>query len=530
MYTCAGCASRSKKTLPALNIFKLSVDTGIALQVQKNFLNKLNNQLANLYIKLTSSLNSRLVLSHLAVALISIVLMAFFSGRYIFQAAYAETEHNLQDLAFAMSNAIQLPIMEAGEGTADPQTIKEMLYRMLADNVEMRFTVFKPDGSPLVDSSETLPPHVSRLNAPEVIDALESDIGRGVNIRRGPGGRSYMYLAVLVQREIEVIGILRLAMPMEPTQQAARRSFLILMGVAVLIAVGVSLFGWILAKNLARPIQVLTKAAENMERGDLSVRVKPSGPQELHRLAEAFNSMANRLQSNVNELRAFVANASHELRTPLTVVKLRTEALRGGALEDSEVAERFLEEVETEVDRLVRMVNDLLDLSRMEAGLESGKPTRINLSAIAHDVYDTFSIRAARADVNLKLDVETDLPAVTGNEDQIRRVFYNLLENAIKYTPGNGQVEMLLRLGPNSKSVRLLVRDSGPGIAPEHLPHVFERFYRAETSQQRPGVPRGSGLGLAIAKSIVESHGGEMGVSSQVGNGTTFWADLPIAV
>jgi signal transduction histidine kinase len=247
----------------------------------------------------------------------------------------------------------------------------------------------------------------------------------------------------------------------------------------------------------------------------------------LQQLAEAFNSMANRLQANLVQLRAFVANASHELRTPLTVVKLRAEALREGALEDPEVANRFLSEIETEIDRLVRMVNDLLDLSRMEAGLDSGKRTLLNLGAIAHEVYETFSIRATRAEVNLNLDVDPGLPPVMGNEGQLRRVFYNLVENAIKYTPCNGQVELLLRPGPNPNTARLLVRDSGPGIAPEHLPHVFERFYRAETTQPRPGMVRGSGLGLAIAKSIVESHGGEIGVSSQLGNGTTIWADLP---
>ncbi len=147
------------------------------------------------------------------------------------------------------------------------------------------------------------------------------------------------------------------------------------------------------------------------------------------------------------ELRAFVANASHELRTPLTVVKLRAEALREGALEDTEVAERFLGEIETEVDRLVRMVNDLLDLSRMEAGLDTGKRTALNLNGIAHEVYETFKIRAARAEVNLLLDIEPGLPVVMGNEDQFRRVFYNLLENAIKYTPSGGQVEMLLEAG-----------------------------------------------------------------------------------
>jgi signal transduction histidine kinase len=263
-----------------------------------------------------------------------------------------------------------------------------------------------------------------------------------------------------------------------------------------------------------------------MERGDLSVRVKPSGPYEMRRLSDAFNSMAKRLQSNVNELRAFVANASHELRTPLTVVKLRTEALSDGALEEPEVAERFLSEIGTEVDRLVRMVNDLLDLSRMEAGLEDNQHAKLQLSTIANEVYETFKIRAARADVELNLDIEPGLASVEGNEDQLRRLLYNLVENAIKFTPKGGRIDVLLRPGSKENTVRVLVRDNGPGIAPEHLPHVFERFYRAE-QQSPPGTVRGSGLGLAIAKSIVEGHGGEIGVSSQVDTGTTFWADLP---
>jgi signal transduction histidine kinase len=480
-------------------------------------------------MKLTRSLNSRLVLSHLAVSLVSIILMAVFAGRSIFQAAYAEAEHNLQDLAFATGNALELPIQEYREGKIQASAIKDLLSRIFSDNPDLRFTLYTPDGFPVVDSSDTLPARANRVNAPEVIDALESDLGRGISIRLNAKNQPTLYTAVLIQREIEVVGILRLATTLEPVLNAAYRSLLILMAVALLIASAVSLVGWVLANNLARPIQVLTKAAENLERGDLNARVKPSGPQELHRLAEAFNSMANRLQANVIQLRAFVANASHELRTPLTVVKLRTEALREGALEDPQVAERFLGEIDTEVDRLVRMVNDLLDLSRMEAGLETGKRQPINLNTIAREAYETFKIRASRANVDLSLDVETGLPTVMGNEDQLRRLFYNLIENAIKYTPGGGKVEVLIRPGPNINTVRLLVRDTGPGIAPDHLPHVFERFYRADASQSRPGSIRGSGLGLAIARSIVEGHGGEIGVSSQLGNGTTFWADLPVA-
>lgn len=500
---------------------------GIVLQDQKSFLDRTRLLIVRVYHKLSNSLNTRLVMSHLAVALVSILLMAAYTGRYIFQAANYELEHNLQDLAFTAANAIELPIQEVRGGSVKPEFIRELLTRLFADSQTMEFTVYYADGRPLIGSTEELPPRADEENAPEVIEALQSDIGRGIAVRKGSHGETYMFMAVLVQREIEVIGILRLAVPLEPSLISARQSFLVMSLIAILIAAGVSLVGWVLAKNLARPIQVLTEAAEKMESGDLGVRVKPSGPSEMHRLAEAFNSMASKLQANVNQLRAFVANASHELRTPLTVVKLRAEALREGALEDPEVAGRFLEEIESEIDRLVRMVNDLLDLSRMEAGLGPGKQAPVYLAAIVQDAEETFKIRARRGKVDLKLEIEPDLPPVMGYEDQLRRVFYNLLDNALKYTPSDGQVELLLRRGPDPNRVRFLVRDTGPGIAPEHISHVFERFYRADSSTPRQGSARGSGLGLAIAKSIVESHGGDIGVSSQVGNGTTFWVDLP---
>jgi signal transduction histidine kinase len=473
------------------------------------------------------SLNTRLVFSHLAVSLISIILMAAFAGRSIFQAATAEAEHNLQALAFAAGNALELPMQELRLGQVSENDIENMLNTMFSDNPDLEFTVFRNDRTALASNSKYTQPQATRFTAPEVLEAMETDVGRGISIRPNEDGHAVMYVATLIQREIEVIGILRLGAPMEATLQSARRSLMVLILAAVVITSGVGLFGWLLARNLANPILVLTKAAEHMELGDLSVRVRPSGPREMHRLAEAFNSMANRLQSNVTELRAFVANASHELRTPLTVVKLRAEALRDGALEETDVAERFLSEIETEVDRLVAMVNDMLDLSAMEAGMEEKPYSKLNIGTIAKEVYETFSIRSSRVGVNLVLDIEPGLPSVMGNEDQLRRVLYNLVENAIKYTPEGGQVELLLRPGINGNTLRILVRDNGPGIAPEHLSHVFERFYRAEAPQTRPGTARGSGLGLAIAKSIVEKHGGQIGVSSQMGGGTTFWADIP---
>jgi signal transduction histidine kinase len=474
-----------------------------------------------------TSLNSRLVFSHLLVSLVSIIMISVFAGSAIFNAAIKDVENDLEDLAFSTSNALELPLYQYSLGQNDLSTIKNILNRLLSKHPNVNYTLYKPDGTPILDNSGVLPSPATQDNAPEIRDALQSDLGEADQVRTGANGERMFFVAVRVQRENDPVAVLRLNTPLSSTFLAARNALGLLALVGVLVALSVSLFGWILATNISGPIQNLTKTAERLAGGDMSARVTPSGPQELHRLAEVFNTMAGRLQDHVDELRAFVANASHELRTPLTVVKLRTEALRNGAMEEPVVAEQFLEEIESEVDRLGRMVNDLLDLSRMEAGLISKKRSLINMGTIATEVYETFSIRAARAGLKLNLDIEQDLPMMMGNEDQLRRVLYNFVDNAIKFTPRDGEIDVFLRSGRKGKTVRVLVKDTGPGITAEDLPHIFERFYRVEATRPRYGTTKGSGLGMAIAKSIVENHGGKIGVSSQVGKGSTFWAEIP---
>jgi signal transduction histidine kinase len=191
------------------------------------------------------------------------------------------------------------------------------------------------------------------------------------------------------------------------------------------------------------------------------------------------------------------------------------------------VTERFLAEVEGEVDRMTSMVNDLLDLSRIEAGLNPSDRAPVDLAAIANDVYEAFKARADRAGIELRTSIQSGLPPILGNEDQLRRVLYNLMENAIKYTASGGQVEIALEAGKRDGTILLKVSDTGFGIAPAHLTHIFERFYRVEATRPRFGPSQGSGLGLPIAKSIAEAHHGRIGVSSKVGKGTTFWVELP---
>ena len=478
-------------------------------------------------MRIAPSLQTRLVLSHLLVALVSITVLSAIAGRSIFNSAREEVAHNLEDLAFALSNALELPVEEVRAGRAESSLVSSSISNLLASRPNLDYAIYWPDGSLLLDRNNTAEKQISPETDPEVWGAMNSEIGEGEFSRVNSQGEEIYYVATGIQKEGEVIAILRLSTSLLPAMGEARRSLGLLMLTALLVAIAVSLFGWILANNLSRPIKQLTRAAETLAGGRLDARVTPSGPPEIHRLAEAFNSMAFRLQDHVDELRAFVANASHELRTPLTVVKLRAEALRNGAMEEPAVAEQFLSEIELEVDRLSYMVNDMLDLSRMEAGLASKQRSPLNLGTLTSEVSEVFNIRAARAGVKLVQEIEPELPAVLGNEDQLRRLFYNLIENAIKYTPRDGHVDLVVKSSRDRKSVTLQVRDSGPGIAPEHLQHIFERFYRAEATRPRYTSSSGSGLGLAIAKTIVDNHGGKIGVSSQLGEGTTFWVRLP---
>ena len=488
-------------------------------------------------MKFLSSLNTRLVLSHLLVSLISIILISAFAARSIFDAARYDFESSVDDQASFIRYKIDSESLferylaneplDNGK-TVDAEYLRGKLLNYLNDYPTYGFTLYRVTGVPITDKADAPPPKATRARAPEVLDAYNGDLGKGRQIRVDENGEQRLYVAMRIMKEAELLGFLRISAPLEPALAPARRSLALLLLVALVVASLVSWFAWLLANSLSRPIQQLTEAADQMAAGNLSIRVTPQGTQELYRLAETFNTMAGRIKNHMDELRAFVANASHELRTPWTVVKLRAEALSDGAMEDPTVAAQFLEDIQNEVNRLVRMVNDLLDLSRMEAGLASTQRSQINLGLVAAEVFETFKIRAARAEVQLRLDIEPGRHIIVGNEDQIRRVLYNLVENAIKYAP-NGQISLMIRSDEQQKTVQILVRDDGPGIPEEHLSHVFERFYRAETTRPRADPHRGSGLGLAIAKSIVEIHAGEIGVNSQLGVGSTFWIKLPAA-
>ncbi len=247
----------------------------------------------------------------------------------------------------------------------------------------------------------------------------------------------------------------------------------------------------------------------------------PASPGEAHGAVITFNDVSERRR--VDRIRRdFVANASHELRTPLTSIRGFVEALEDGGLDDEENAKRFLSRIRANADRMASLVNDLLELSRLESGTRPPSLEAIDCGAVASDVVASFAEVASRKSIALD-SAQTPAPAVRGDPDRLRRILEHLVDNALKYTPPGGRVRV--RVAPEGQGVVVAVEDTGPGISPEHLPRLFERFYRVDTARSRE--LGGTGLGLSIVKHLAESMGATVSVASEPGQGSRFETHLP---
>ncbi len=282
-------------------------------------------------------------------------------------------------------------------------------------------------------------------------------------------------------------------------------------------------------QRLLKPLREMVRVARALAGGDLYPRFPKEGRPELQELAEALNATAATLEAKLTELGRlervridFVANVSHELRTPLTSIKGFVETLRDGALKDPETAGRFLEIIRKHTDRIIAIVDDLLTLSHLEGSGPSLNLAEMDLAELAEEVAEGFRRRCEEKTLSLRLELKR--PArLRGDRDRLAQVFTNLLDNAVKYTPEGGSVS--LSLAPEGEGWRIQVADTGIGIPVEHLPRIFERFYRVDKARSRE--MGGTGLGLSIVKHIVQAHGGSIDASNPPGRGTLFTVRLP---
>lgn len=307
---------------------------------------------------------------------------------------------------------------------------------------------------------------------------------------------------------------------------ALRESLIVAASAAFAAAIIVSYF---VARQVVTPIQEMRRAAHRIAEGRYDERVQvPGGDEEraqdeLSRLALDFNQMASELQQTEIMRRQLIADISHELRTPLTTIKGTVEGLIDGVLpQQPDTYQRIYREA----DRLERLVHDLQELSRIEAGAYMLQPQPTPVSRLIETVIDRLGAQFAEKGVELGVSIPADLPPVLVDEPRIDQVLLNLVGNALQYTPPGGEVEISAHQAGNH--VAISVADTGIGIAPQHLPNLFTRFYRVDRSRSRAGG--GSGIGLTIAKHLVEAHGGQIAVESPgEGQGSTFTFTLPTA-
>ena len=291
--------------------------------------------------------------------------------------------------------------------------------------------------------------------------------------------------------------------------------------IALLLSLVVAFFfaGWI-----ANPLQKVVVAARAMP----SAEAKPvvvQGPHEVQELTRAFNSMITRTQASQKSQRDFIANVSHELKTPLTSIQGFAQALLDGTADSNEARQKAATVIYDESGRMHRMVLDLLDLARLDAGTADITMSPVNMSGLLKAVAEKFSPQLQRAGVNIRVDVAENLQTVTADGDRLAQVFTNLVDNALKFTPRGGLVS--LRASAANGEMLVTVSDTGRGISTEALSHIFDRFYQSDTSR-RGGDKHGAGLGLAIAYEIVQAHGGRISVRSRLGEGTSFDVFLPL--
>jgi heavy metal sensor kinase len=346
--------------------------------------------------------------------------------------------------------------------------------------------------------------------------------------------KDYLFIIFPVLRRDTLLGFLILGSPSSLGDQLRRLALSLFFGsVAMLVVAFVG--GLWLADRAMQPVKAITQAAHTISESDLSRRLNLGGHDELAQLAGTFDEMLGRLQTAFDRQRRFLADASHELRTPLTIMNLEVGRVLSGHRSSGEY-QHALQTVDAESTRMTRLVNDLMTLARMDAGQTNLQLEDLDLSDVAVEAIERISVLAESNQITLETGELPEL-CVHGDRQYLIQMISNLIENGIKYSGAGQKVRIETGSGKKNKKdlAFLRVSDTGPGIVPDHLPHLFDRFYRVDAArswgnEDDPNSPTGSGLGLSIVAWIVQVHGGEIHVTSKVGKGSTFEVTLPLKV
>ncbi|MGE5643868.1 MAG: sensor histidine kinase [Byssovorax cruenta] len=452
-----------------------------------------------------TSLRARLWLSYafvitIALGIIALVVLTFLIRNPL---ASRQIQERLQEVQSTI-------LVNPQQFTGNPTAIEQ-----LKQTYGVRVLIFNSNRDLVFDSNP---------GDPKISFPRRNVLGRVERTVRDEKGQLWLYtFKRATQDRIVVVAAPR---PRVPVLNIFADQFLVPVLEGGLIALALSLIlAYAISRWVADPLQKLVYAAQ-MYPSDEMNSIVPRGPHEVQDLTRAFNSMIDRVESSQKSQREFVANVSHELKTPLTSIQGFAQAILDDAADTPEKRKQAAEIIYHEAGRMHRLALDLLDLARLEAGTADLKMSSVDLQALLQNIVARFTPQAQKAGIHLYLNVPANLPVFVGDGDRLAQVFTNLVDNALKFIPANGQVT--LSAASAGEEMEISITDTGMGIPNEALPHLFDRFYQVDASRAG-GEGHGAGLGLAIVKEIIEAHGGRISVRSELGHGTTFVIHLPLA-
>jgi two-component system sensor histidine kinase BaeS len=479
------------------------------------------------------SLKVKLVLSHIGVALGTIITLTLAIGLAAQNFINYEQHVALNKLAQFYANQLEFRYQHNGGNWDRLSTTFNVPIIIAAVDTHNVVQVCVLPGSSDVNTCEDAKVKDALTNA---LDGKPETGDMEFSSREGIFHTAYIAQPLYVNDQI--IGAMFLSSP-EPRLglnnnlvTEVNRTILL---TAVLVALGATLFSLFLAHRLMNPLKSLTQAAEQMKLGHYTERVAaPQAQDEIGQLAQTFNEMADTIEADVNELRRqeqarreLLANIAHDLATPLTAIQGFSEALADDMISHPQERQETAQRIAREVQRLRRMVAELQQMTSLESGRVRLDLAPLNMHTLVEETLTVIAPECEQMDIHLHNEIAPSVPPVMADSDRITQVLFNLLDNARRHTPHGGSICVGARTISQSRSLQVWVSDTGEGIDPASLPHIFERFYRADRS--RTATTGGSGLGLSIVKVIITAHGGTVNAESIPGQGTRIIFTLPLA-
>lgn len=458
------------------------------------------------------SISARWMVNTLSVAAVLLVVanicIYYFTRRYYYGSA--------ESYIVSEANASQTILARLYDDlSANYSSEVRNMVESFGKKEQMELMSINVDGKVSLSSSGFSPD--AEYFMPDYELALKSEDGLGI-YRGEDNGEKILAVTTIIAKPSSNYSALRFVASLELIDDQINGVMAVSLTVSVFILLVVTFMGVYFVKSICVPLGKIGSTAKKLAKGDFSERIPVVSGDEIGQLSRAFNEMADELENSEQIKNDFISSVSHELRTPLTAIKGWSETLESGY--DPETFKKGMKVITGETKRLEQMVEDLLDFSRIQSGHFTLQLTTIDLIAELEDAILIYIDKAKKENISLSYNEPEFMCAVVGDKNRLRQVFINIIDNAMKYTEAGGSIEVEAQ--KTDSAVTVSVSDTGAGIAPDDLPKVKQKFYKANKTKH------GSGIGLAVADEIITRHGGTLEIDSELGKGTTVTITLPL--